>query len=173
MEFRLLILLCLLLCNKQIALYAQDSHLPDPGEVADRYLYAVAEKSYSICSRLAKQTSKYLSKFQHQEEKTFKRLEKGSIAVARSLAASLKQNQTLQQNLTGASQKLLAAKKYIMLIEPLAASLKFLNTDGYYYTAHVKECEDMLPWDFLSYQKKPVTQPLKFRFGYFLNQNEL
>src|SRR5882724_6489260 len=108
MEFRLLIILALLLCNNHSALYAQDAPtLPNADKVAGKYLDAVAGKSASISSSIDKQTDKYLSKFQKQEQRIFKKLaKKDSTAAGKALAASQKQYQALQQKLNGASQKL-------------------------------------------------------------------
>jgi len=132
MEFRLLIILALLLCSRDADLYAQDAPaLPHADKVAGKYLDAVAGKSASISGSIDKQTSKYLSKFQRQEQRIFKKLaKKDSTAAGKALAASQKQYQALQQKLNGASQKLSRSGKYIPLLDTLGTSLKFLKQYG-------------------------------------------
>ena len=132
MEFRLLIILCLLLCNRCLTLCAQDvPALPGTDKVAGKYLDAVAGKSASISSSIDRQTDKYLSRFQKEEQRLFKKLaKKDSTAAGKAMAASKKQYQALEQRLNGASQKLSRSKKYIPLLDTLGTSFKFLQQYG-------------------------------------------
>jgi hypothetical protein len=132
MEFRLLIILTLLLCSRYADLYAQDAPaLPHADKVAGKYLDAVAGKSAAISGSIDKQTDKYLSKFQKEEKRLFKKLaKKDSTAAGKALTASQKQYQALQQKLNGASQKLSRGRKYIPLLDTLGTSLKFLKQYG-------------------------------------------
>lgn len=132
MEFRLLIILCLLLCNRCLTLCAQDvPALPGTDKVAGKYLDAVAGKSASVSSSIDRQTGKYLSRFQKEEQRLYKKLaKKDSTAARRALAASQKQYQALEQKLNGASQTLTRGRKYIPLLDTLGTSLKFLKQYG-------------------------------------------
>lgn len=132
MEFRLLIILCLLLCGRPSSLRAQDAPaLSDADKVAGKYLDAVAGKSASVSSSIDKQTDKYLARFQREEQRVFKKLaRKDSTAAGKAMAASQKQYQALRQKLSGASQRLARGKKYIPLLDTLGTSLKFLKQYG-------------------------------------------
>ncbi len=114
-------------------LLAQDSpQLTDAGKVADRYLDAVAGKSQSISRDIDKQTANYLSKFQKEEARIYKKLTKNdSTGAANALVASKKQYAELQQKLAATSQTITTkTKRYIPLLDTLSTSLKFLRQYG-------------------------------------------
>lgn len=130
---RILVPVLLLLCSGLNPLFAQDTpSVPDADKVAGKYLDAVAAKSGSVSNDIDRQTGKYLSRFQKEESRIYKKLaKKDSTAAARGLAASKKQYAALQQKLNTTSQSIAAkTKRYIPLLDTVTTSLKFLRQYG-------------------------------------------
>ena len=123
----------LLLCCSSGILYAQGTPaVPDAGKMAGQYLGAITGKAGSISSNVDKQTAKYLSKFQREEARAYRKLaKKDSSAAAKALANSQQQYAALQQKLSNTSQKMTSrGRRYIPLFDTITTSLKFFRQYG-------------------------------------------
>ena len=133
MKPRTLVTALLLLCSSYIPLFAQDEPaVPNAERVTGKYLDAVANKSGTISRNIDKQNDRYLSKFQREEARIYKKLaKKDTTAAASGLTASKKQYKALQQKLTNTSQKVVTkGRRYIPLLDTVTTSLKFLRQYG-------------------------------------------
>ncbi len=128
-----LVIALLLLCSSFTNLYAQDQpFVPDADKITGKYLDAVTGKSATISRDIDRQTEKYLSKFQREENRIRKRLaKKDSSAAAKVFANSSQQYAALQQKITAKSQQLVSkGRHYIPILDTLATSLKFFRQYG-------------------------------------------
>jgi len=127
-----LVVALLLPCILHSPLCAQDTaFIPGTGKIASRYLDVVADKSGFLSHNIDIQTAKYLSRFQRQEARIYKKLaKKDSTVAAKTLAESKKQYAALQQKLNKASQGIARGRKYIPLLDTMATSLRFFRQYG-------------------------------------------